>query len=592
MAEYRNPHHEPGAEKRPLIALLVAFVGIALMQYFLPKPQPAPQPQQQKQAEASPGQKPATTTATAAPASPQKAPASAAVSPVAVKRAEAEAETVIDSPLYRIVLVNRGAMVKSWVLKNYKDGQGKPQEMVNATSVATVGSPLSLFTYDKDLQNKLNQALFVASTSDPITAPGSITFEFADSETQARKTLRFDSTYVISLEVEVTHKGQKVQAYPIWHGGLGDQSTAASYGSTKIDWQQDNNIEHKSAFSGFFLTGKKWVVGGQTLNGPFQWAGVSDQYFVAAFLPESPRSTAIVTLHDQIDLPKNPSKPEDTEKIKVSVLGVAVGDTGGVTRERLFVGPKAVDILDGVQSQKNGPNLRGILDFGIFGFIARPLFLWLKWTHDHWIPNWGWAIAFLTVVITAALLPLRITGMKSALKMQKLQPQIKAINEKYKRYSITDPRRAEMQKEMSALYKREGVNPLGGCFPLLLQMPFLIAFYSMLNNAIELRHADWLWIHDLSSPDPLYILPIAITITMFLTQKSTPQAGMDPAQQKMLAFMSPLMMGYFSLLMPSGTGVYWGISNIISYIQQIVINRSQFGQQVRKGVERRATRKR
>ena len=121
--------------------------------------------------------------------------------------------------------------------------------------------------------------------------------------------------------------------------------------------------------------------------------------------------------------------------------------------------------------------------------------------------------------------------------MQRIQPQMKAIQEKYKRYSLTDPRRADMQKEMQALYKKEGVNPVGGCFPLLLQMPFLLAFYSMLNNAIELRQADWLWIHDLAAPDPWHILPIVIIIAMFVQQKSAPQAGMDPAQQKILAFM-------------------------------------------------------
>ena len=173
------------------------------------------------------------------------------------------------------------------------------------------------------------------------------------------------------------------------------------------------------------------------------------------------------------------------------------------TRMRVFAGAKAVDLLENMQSHPGGPDLRGIYDFGTFSFIARPLFLWLKWTYEHWINNWGWAIAFLTLVITMALLPLRVSSMKSSLRMQRIQPQMKAIQEKYKRYSLTDPRRADMQKEMQALYKKEGVNPVGGCFPLLLQMPFLFAFYSMLNNAIELRHASWLWIHDLSAARPV-----------------------------------------------------------------------------------------
>jgi YidC/Oxa1 family membrane protein insertase len=169
---------------------------------------------------------------------------------------------------------------------------------------------------------------------------------------------------------------------------------------------------------------------------------------------------------------------------------------------------------------------------------------------------------------------------------------MKSIQEKYKRYSITDPRRSDMQKEMSELYKREGVNPVGGCFPMLLQMPFLFAFYSMLGNAIELRHASWLWIRDLSAPDPFHILPILIVISMFITQKSMPQAGMDPAQQKMMNVMGPLMIGGISWGVAAGLCVYWAISNLLGYAQQVMINRSELGQQVRKTVERRATRKR
>src|SRR4029077_15370835 len=185
-------------------------------------------------------------------------------------------------------------------------------------------------------------------------------------------------------------------------------------------------------------------------------------------------------------------------------------------------------------------DLRGLVNFGFFGVIARPLFLWLKWTYNY-VHNWGWAIAIQTLVINLALLPLRISSMKSALKMQKIQPLMNSIKEKYKKYSMRDPRRQEMNVEIQALMKQEGVNPVGGCLPLVIQMPFLIAYYSMLGAAIELRRAPWLWIHDLSSPDPLHILPIAIIVSMFLTQRMTPQAGMDPAQQKMMNFMMPAM---------------------------------------------------
>ncbi len=170
------------------------------------------------------------------------------------------------------------------------------------------------------------------------------------------------------------------------------------------------------------------------------------------------------------------------------MLGAAVGGVDGVTRERIFVGPKALDVLDNdpfqhAEGQPGGPDLTHVVDFGFFGLIARPLFLWLLWTHDHIASNWGVSIIILTVIINLALLPLRITSMKSALKMQKLQPQMKAIQEKYKKYPMRDPRRADMNTEISALYKEHGANPAGGCLPLVIQMPFLFAFYSMLGVA-------------------------------------------------------------------------------------------------------------
>lgn len=570
-----------------MIAFLLVFVMIAVMQLLLPKPQPSQQPPQK---EATPQQQPSPTGVTgAAPAaapSPKRSPA--ATAKVAPKQAAKESESILENENYRIVFTNHGAVAKSWVLKNYKDEKGRPLDLVNSITAPALGYPLSFFAYDKDLEKKLNEAMYVTAAQG---VPGSVTFEYSDGEISTHKTFRLDQAYVIALETEVTRNGQRVTAYPQWPGGLGDQNSLSGFSASRIDWYQDGNVERKTAVSGWFLTGKKWVAGGQSINGPFQWAGLGDRYFFAAFMPESPKDTALVTLNSPLEVPKDPSNPNDTAKEKVAALGLAFGNTSGLTRVRVFAGPKAVDVLDNTHAQAGGPDLRGTLDFGFFGFIARPLFIWLRWTYLHWIHNWGWAIAFLTVVITMALLPLRVASMKSSLKMQKIQPQVKAITEKYKRYSITDPRRQEMQREMSELYKKEGVNPVGGCFPMLLQMPFLFAFYSMLGNVIDLRLASWLWIKDLSAADPLHILPVIIVVTMFVMQKSTPQAGMDPAQQKMLNLMGPLMIGYISWFVAAGLCIYWAISNLLGYVQQLVINRSELGQQVRKAQERRATRK-
>jgi len=178
--------------------------------------------------------------------------------------------------------------------------------------------------------------------------------------------------------------------------------------------------------------------------------------------------------------------------------------------------------------------------------------------------------------------------MKSMLKMQKVAPVIKSIQEKYKKYSLRDPRKQQMQQEISAVYKEHGVNPVGGCLPLIIQMPFLFAYYSMLRSALDLRHAPWLWIRDLSSPDPWHLLPIGIIVTMFLTQRMTPQAGMDPAQQKMMNFMMPVMLGIISWNLAAGLCLYWSEGNIIAIVQQAVMNKTALGREMREMMEKRA----
>lgn len=598
MTEYYDPKNEPGGERKLLLAFLLVFIGIAVIQFLMPKstappPQPKLAPQEQQ-----PAPTPSPSQEVAKPAPSGKAgkktkPTQSAVPEIPTKEATSEAETVIENPYYRIVFTNRGAQVKSWILKKYKNEKHNEFDVVNSVTAAQLGYPLSLFSYDQSLQKKLNEAMYVPGVVGVQSAPASITFEYSDGQTIARKSFTFDDqSYVVGVETEVSDNGKPVEAFPQWPGGFGDQSSPSLYGHSEIIWEQDGKVTRKAPQSGWFLTGKSWVVGGQTINGPFDWAANVDAYFAAAFMPDSPQDAHLVTFHNQPEIPKNPDKPQEGGKDKVSVLGVAIGSVNGRTRERLFVGPKAVDILESVHAQPDGSDLRGIVDWGWFGFIARPLFLWLKWTYSHWIPNWGWAIAFLTIVITAVLLPLRISSMKSQLKMQKIQPQVKAITEKYKRYGITDPRRAQMQQEMSALYKKEGVNPVGGCFPMLLQLPFLYAFYAMLGNAIELRQASWLWISDLSAPDPLHILPILIVISMFISTKSMPQGGMDPAQQRMMQLITPLMLGLISWNLAAGLGIYWAISNLLMWVQQIAINQTEFGKQVRKTVEKRAMRKR
>jgi YidC/Oxa1 family membrane protein insertase len=487
--------------------------------------------------------------------------------------------------------------VKSWILKKFdNDAQNGPLDLVNEAAAQKYGYPLSLWTYDETLGSKLNSALYVASHEGQLTAPAAITFEYADPEVVVRKTFRFDHTYVLNVETSVVYKGAETFAAPAWPSGFGDQATPASYTAARIDYHNDASTDRTAlVFPNFVLRlAGKSMSGGNTIKGPFEWAGPGDQYFTTLFIPDDPNTAAMVTLRNPLQVPRDPQKPDAKETTNVDVVGAAVGDLRGVTSERVYVGPKELSSLEAVSvpTIRNGdPDLRGTVDFGWWGLISRPLFLWLKWTYKHVYPNWGWAIVIQTLIITIALLPLRITQMKSMLKMQRIAPQIKSIQEKYKKYSLRDPRKAAMNEEISALYKKEGVNPAGGCLPLLIQFPFLIAYYRMLGIALDLRHAHWLWISDLSARDPYFLLPIIMVVSMFLMQRMTPQTGMDPAQQRMMTVMMPLMMGFIFFNLAAGLNLYYTESNLISIAQQAIMNRTQLGREMREMMEKRARKK-
>jgi YidC/Oxa1 family membrane protein insertase len=235
----------------------------------------------------------------------------------------------------------------------------------------------------------------------------------------------------------------------------------------------------------------------------------------------------------------------------------------------LFVGPKDISLLKTID-----PKLTQLTDWGWFWFIAEPLFVALKWVHDNITHNYGWAIILVTVAINLLLLPLRLSSMKSMKKMSQIQPQIAAINEKYKGIGMRDPKRNDQNQEIMDLYKKNGVNPAGGCVPMLIQLPFFFAFYKVLTVAIELRGAPWLWVTDLSLPEtlPIRILPVAMVITQFFQQKMTPSTSPDPTQQRVMLMM-PLMLGFFFYGVSSGLVLYWLTGNVIGIAQQLIMNR-------------------
>jgi YidC/Oxa1 family membrane protein insertase len=235
--------------------------------------------------------------------------------------------------------------------------------------------------------------------------------------------------------------------------------------------------------------------------------------------------------------------------------------------------------------------LEPLLEFGFWGAIGKYLFLSLQFIHAHVVSNWGWAIVILTILINILMLPFRIKTMQNGLKMQRIQPQMDAIKEKYKKYKATDPKRNEMNAEIMKLQKDNGVNMFGGCIPTLITLPLLYAFFTMLPRVVELRQAHWLWLPDLQSPDPWHILPIIMVVSQFLVQFYTPSPGVDPQQQKMMAFMMPAISGYFTWNYGSGLALYWAIGNLISIAQQSIMNRTSIGREMREIAAKRARRK-
>ena len=597
MAEFKNPQQEPGMERKLLLVFALTFLVIMLFQPLLKKYGPQPPAKQESSRESSQA---SSNQAQVPPVSPTNSGAqdlqnagvvhaagrtNASAATQGVQQATTEAETVIENDVYRIVFTNRGGQVKSWVLKKYTDDKDGQLELVNHAAAEKYGYPLSLWTYDEGLRNKLNSVLYVESGAGG-AAPSEINFSYSDGDVSVQKRFKFDrSSYVVAVNTAVTQKDSPVAAFPMWPAGFGADMTGPQYALGQILYQYDDKVERLAI---------KKISGSGTLQGPFNWAGVADQYFAAVFLPQTPQSAAMVTLHNTIEIPHNSSDANNKQMDKVDVLGAAVGNVKGPTEERIYVGPKALSDLEAVPVPGitgAEPDLRAIIDFGWLGIIARPLFLWLKWMYNHIVPNWGWAILLQTLIINLALLPLRLAQMKSMLKMQRVAPQIKSIQEKYKKYSLRDPRKAEMNAEISELYKKEGVNPAGGCLPLVIQMPFLFAYYRMLNVAMDLRHAPWMWVHDLSAPDPWHILPVAIIVTMLIMQRMTPQAGMDPAQQKMMNVMMPGMLGIMSWNLPAGLGLYWSAGQLIGIVQQSVMNRTSLGREMREMMAKRARKK-
>jgi YidC/Oxa1 family membrane protein insertase len=560
MADSSQGSKKPaGNEMSMETRLLLAFglMGLVLFasQYFLPKPAPPPKKAESVQVQTKQD-------SSEAPAPPQQPAPAASKTPKAAQQPQQQAQRiagekeetyVLETSVYRIVFSNRGAAIRSWVLKRYRDSAGSPVELVNAAAAPKAGWAYSYVFPREKPATDLNGALFAFSQPDPLT----VEFRYDDGSTRAVKRFHFEQErYRGRVHSEVSSQGRPIPHHLAWRGGFGDKTVHNPTGVQKTVYY--DAVKQKLVEEGVHAADK----GPITTSGAFHFAGIEDTYFAAVALP---RGETTIEFTAWSDLAAETQGGEEKPHAGVSLGGQAVNEW------TFFVGPKDTDILRATDRK-----LETMIDWGWFWFIAKPLFLALHWIHDHWTGNWGWAIVIATVIINLLMLPLRLSQLKSSQKMAQIQPELQAIQNKYKGLSMKDPKRQKMNEEMIALYQKHGINPMGGCVPLLLQMPFFIAFFKVLSVAIELRGAQWLWVTDLSQPEASFIrlLPIGMLITQVVLQKMTPVASPDPTQQRLMMVMMPVMLTVLFYSASSGLVLYWLTGNVVGIVQQYFFNKT------------------
>jgi len=577
------------AEMRILVASLLSM-GVILLwaRFFAPKP-PAQLPQTNRPAQTAPVTPNASTSAPArnsVPPGPDSSKthsstvATAAPIPIVKPIAATEDRTiVVENDLYRVEISNRGAVVKSWQLKKYMDDTKLPDKcrddgtpppcVLNVVqkdaSQQTGGWPFALALDDPLLEAAANSGLYkVSADGNDLHAPAEAQFSWSDGHLEVTKHFKFDHSYVVQTETSVKLDGKPITAGLAWLGGFGDHTvTNPAPVETVSTFSTENGKISNTAAKKLDELEK---VGRGTWLGGKDFAGIEDRYFTAAFLPASGAARGVLATRSW---KVNRTVDSNGQQTQEPVAEVATTAAAQPLDLRVYVGPKDYDDL-----KKMNPPLHGLVNFGWLEFIADPLFHGLKLLHDY-IPNWGWAIVVLTLVINMLLFPLRISSYKTTLKMQRVAPEIKAINERYKKYKLNDPKKAEMNKEVMAVYSREGINPVGGCFQMFLQMPIWFGLNTTLRYAIEMRHARWFgWITDLSAKDPYYVLPIFMGLSMYLVSKMTPMTATDPQQQMMLKIM-PISMAAIFMISPisSGLAVYILTSSLVGIAQQWYLNR-------------------
>ncbi len=499
-------------EKRMIVAIVISIAILMGYQFFFEKVAGPP-------AKSTPAKEEARQEAKSAAVAP--APALPRTAAGGIER-----EISVEGDLFRTVLTTRGGTLRWVELKDYKDKTGKDIVLKGDELVP----PLAIGLDDSF---QLGQASFVTSSSDvkltPQSPKATITFEYSTGDLSVRRSYTFTRDhYVISVKDEVSGTG----AYWITLGkdfGIVEKEDSVHHGAVIL--QDADRIEFE----------QNKVKEPREFRERIKWIAQEDKYFCSSIVPKGTVQEAKVWSKDGTVL-------------------IALEVPAGGNEYLVYAGPKEYDRLKSL-----GYGLEHIVDFGFFSILARPLFWVLKFFYGL-VHNYGIAIIILTVLVRIPFIPLVNKGQKSMKKLQDIQPKMAEIREKYKK----DPQK--MQQELMGLYKKHKVNPMGGCLPMVLQIPVFFALYKVLLIAIELRGAPFaLWIHDLSVKDPYYVLPIIMGVTMVIQQKMTPST-MDPRQQKLMMLM-PIFFTFLFLSFPSGLVIYWLANNVLSIAQQFYVNK-------------------
>jgi len=537
--------------QRTLLAVALSFLILIGYQYFFA---PAPQaPPQSQQSAAKPEAAPVP-----APVGGAGPMAASGIQSLEVDSAQAARDVVVETPLFRAVLTEAGGGFKSFALKEYQRESGLKQPMELVRTEAPTELPV-LFIPDLTTPRPASYRAARHQLIVDGAEAGTLTMEGESGTLRIERTLVFrPDSYLVELSFQLTNNGGEPRRLaPGLH--LTNRPFDANSATSMYVFQGSAALLKGELLE---LKDDDLAKGPRVLQGELSWVGYEDTYFLNALLPGDgqPRSATITAAGDrrQAILADAP-------------LTLAPGESVQL-KYQVYFGPKKLDILQGA-----GHELHRAVDFGWFDPVARPMLYLLNLLYKL-VGNYGVAIILVTVVIKLIFWPITHKGMKSMKNMQKLQPKMAKIREKYK----NDP--AMMNQELMAMYKTYKVNPLGGCLPMLLQIPVFFALYKVLLMAIELRHAPFmLWITDLSAPDRLNIgfaipylggipvLTLLMGASMFLQQKMTPTT-LDPTQAKIMMFL-PVVFTFMFINFSSGLVLYWFVNNLLSILQQQMINR-------------------